>query len=216
MAIQLQDAYNSFSDFKKDISDISLTLFVRWCDRINKFIYRKLLGVDPERFLNSQQITITSGTQTSSLPADFKDITPLGSGIFKLSNTLIPTGERLTKTGYGSQQEGYYINKGLIFFTPIPTQTAFYTLRYSPVITKLTSLNNYFTTDGTQTGTILIPDEYDYLLDSALDIFYTAWDEDPNAEFMANPRFVNALDDIFSNIPQTPTVYGLSDFSANY
>lgn len=216
MPIQLQTAYDALARLKKDISDVSQPTFIEWCDFVNKFIYRELIATEPERYITDGTVTAIAGTYSYALPADFRDITPLGCGLFEVNDDGTYSDRKLAKTSFGSQIRGYYISKGNIILTPTPKQTETFTLRYIPAPTKLTTIAQYFTADGTVTGVEVVPDEYLMYLREALDVQYSVWDEEVGAESYADARFARVLDELIRNIRKDVSTYGISDFSSTY
>jgi hypothetical protein len=216
MPIQLQTAYDSFKRLKKDISDVDLPTFCEWCDFINKFLYRELIATDQERFINALTLTTTIGVASYALPADFRDIGPIGCGLFEVDSTGVQSDRQLTKTGFGQQTRGYYISGSNLILTPTPVITEQYTMRYIPTITQLTTLGQYFTMDGTVTGTEIIPDEYLRNLRDAIDVQYGVWDEEVGAESYSDARFVRSLDELLRNIRKDVATVGLPDFSGTF
>ncbi len=221
MSYSIQQAYTEFKALKKDISDVPQATFVDWCDYINKFIYRALLSTDLARFIKTANINVVSGQTTyliSDIAADFRDISSFNEGIFYSDNQSgIPLESKLTITGFGSQQQGYYFNGLNVVFTPEPQENVLYYLRYSPRIITLTNFaTEYFTLDGTQNGVELIPAEFNDYVRKALDAQYTMWDEEVGAESYADARFVRALNELLTYIKRTPEVYGLTDWSNSF
>lgn len=208
MAITAQDARNQLLLLKKDLSDVDQSTFLQWANAINRAVYRFICGIDPERFTSTQNYTVSSSPQTSTLPADFQDIQRYGMGFYYVDNAGNLTPYPLIQTGPGSQRQGYYIVGSSVVFTGITTGT--YTLRYQPkptAITAMTGAGSYFTQDATSTGKIIIPDEYMDFLVKDLDVYYAQWDEDPSAESLADFRFSRVLAELAANIKKTPDVY---------
>lgn len=202
--MQVQTAYDKFSRFKKDISDVDSSTFIDWADDLNKMLYRHLLGIDPERFIKTQAYAVTA-TGNQTLPADFRDLQAFGCGIYDSNNDLI------TYTGYG-QSSGYYINGSNLVFN----ETGAFTMRYIPTITTIDSLSDYFTVDTLTGGVKIIPDEYSDLVTKFLDVYYTEWDQDLGAEGISDQRFARLLDEFSRTVKRQPAVYGLNDFTTIY
>lgn len=216
MSINLQDAFSSLNRLKKDTSDIPQDTFAEWCDFINKFIYRGLLGVEPERFINEYTFNASAGVTSYALPTDFRSMSHVGTGIFYVDSSGLATTSKLPKTGYGSLVAGYYLKGSNIILTPPSwNQAQTFCLRYAPKQTKLTSLSQYFTLDGTVSGAEIIPDEYLDELVKALDVRYTEWDEEVGAETYADGRFARALEELLRTIRRDPAVFSVFDSSVN-
>lgn len=228
--ISLQEAFQVLLEDLKDISDVPQATFVRWCQYINQFVYRYLLGVDPERFIKEISFPITSGVQIYPVQSDFRDMQTWDTGFFMTNDQGVNTGIRLPLTTPGSGANlngglglwwggafaGYYINGTNYVFVPNPTKNLTLIQRYSPKITKLNAISQYFTTDGTITGFPIIPYEYlEYIL-RALEVKYMIWDEDVNAEGFSDQRFMRCLDELCENIRRQPQAIPMIDFSNIY
>ena len=205
-AFLLNDFRDVFERRKRDISDVDTDVFLEWCNFAARFLYRRLKEVDPEQFVSTQNYTsITSGSQ--ALPTDFKSIRPKNMGLFELDASNSLNGGKLTMTGPGSEEKGYYISGGSIVFTGIPSATSFQ-LRYIPKLTKFTDLSTeYFTMDGTSGGTIILDDEYEDELVSIFDVLYERWDRNTIDEITADQRMVRALSEILEDIRRDVDVY---------
>jgi hypothetical protein len=209
--MQVQTIYNRYLRHKKDLSDVSNALFLDWCDQINKYVYRKLVGIDSNRFITSSTYNISTGTTAYVLPTDFKSTKEYGCGMFEVDDNG-QTDRALTPTGFGSSTFGYYINRGNINITPTNfSATKTYTLRYIPLQTTISGMGDYFTLDTTETGQEIIPDEYQDYVIKALDVLYAQWDEDPGSESLSDFRFTRVMDEMLADIKQGPNFYNLPD-----
>lgn len=215
-SLQVQEAYDAFGRLKRDITDVSLATFKEWCDYLNKFAYRYLIGLDPERFISSEAVNVVAGTSSYSLPADFRSAQTMGTGMFELDTNSNPTGFTLPVTSFGDQGSGYYISGSNIVITPNPTQSASYTFRYIPDVTTIDDLTDYFTIDTTNGGTVILPSEFKEYVVKALDVFYNQWDEDVSMESFSDARFIRALDELASTYKRTPDSYALPDYTLYY
>ena len=215
MAITLTAARTELGNLKQDISDVSNALFISWANHVNRFAYRYIAGIAPERFISTQTFTgITTGAQ--SLNADFDSLLPMGCGLYLVDENGDDTQQQLPLLQFGSPRTGYYIDgAGNIQFLNISTATT-YKMRYIPVATTFTDLTDSFTQDGTASGKEIFPNEYLLELRGALDVMYTQWDEDIPAESFADARFMRALDEIARNIRRAPEVYAMPDMSLIY
>lgn len=216
MAIRVQDAYTSFQRFKKDVSDVDLDLFSEWCDWINKDLYRKMIGTDPNRYIKSQIYNVVSGTSTYSVPTDFRSMDTYGCGIYYMNDDGTDNTRQLPRLSFGSSNTGFYIDKGNIVFTPVPNSDINYKLRYIPTITKINSIADYFTVDVTSTGYETIPDEYMRELVACIDVLYTQWDEDTGMEGVADQRFMNAMDSLANSVRKESNNFIMDDFAQDY
>lgn len=216
--INLQQAYDALKNLLKDISDVPLTTFIQWCDFINAFTYRYLLGVDPDRFLKQVSFPITTGVSTYALQSDFRDMETWNTGFF-ITNNSSPSqtlSQRLPLAGPGVGFPGYYISRGNYIFSPTPTQNITLTQIYAVVQAPLFDIGQYFTLDGTSSSPAIIEYEYLQYVVRALAQQYMVWDEEVGAESYADARFVRALDELCENIRRQPQAMGMLDFSPIY
>lgn len=215
-ALQISTLRTAFENLKKDATDVGVALFSQWCDYINKHIFRVLIGTEPERFIKTSDYSVTSATDTYSLPADFRSIDTFGTGLFYVNDDGTITNRQLPRTSAGSSTPGWYLNKGNIIITPFPTNSLTYRMRYIPNISTLTAYTNYFTDDGTLTGNIIVPDEYLEQMVMIMDKRYTWWDEDPSAEGNADQRYMNAVDEFISSIRRESNNIDMPDSSIDF
>ncbi len=194
-----------YTRHKKNLGDVSSTLFIDWCDKINRNYYRRAIGVDPKRFITSSTISVTSATATYAQPTDFLNIQTKDTGIYIVNNG-VDTDNKLAETGFGSSSVGYYLSSGNIVFTPAPTTSQTYRLRYIPTITAITALSTV----------MVIPDEYIEYAKDAIDVLYDIWDEDASAEGMADQRFTRAIDELCSNLRRDTGAVGIETYSGSF
>ena len=219
MAIQLSTARTALDNQLKDITDVSSGVYLQWCQFLSNFVYRNLVAVDPERFISQATLNVTSGTSTyalATLASDFKDIRPFGCGLFEQNGDGVNTDRKLTHTGFGSSNRGFYISGGNIVMTPVPTKNETLIFRYAPNSPTYTDVTDYFTMDGTSTGVVLIPNEYLHYVQQALVALYEVWDEDLGMEAYADARFVRVLDELLRNIKREPEAYAFPDFTQSF
>lgn len=217
MAIQLSTIRDQFAEYKKDISDVSDSLFLNWMNDIANYIYREMQKADPEVYIS--EVVFNQTTNSRSLPADFRSLVPENTGIFYNDSDGNITNRRLPITQPGDQNIGYYIYQTEFRFTPPDWgQSIPFTLRYIPKRSQFAASSDYFTLDLASDGTEIIPntEEYmDYLI-RALDVQYDQWDEDINQEGIADIRYTRVLDDLLENIRPLPKAYYIDDFSTMY
>lgn len=228
--ISLQQAFTGLQNLLKDISDVPQATFVQWCEFVQEFTYRYLVGIDPERFIVQTNLSIVNGTASYALPVDFHDMQSWDTGLFMTDSQGNNTGVRLPLTSPGSGGgtngnlglyqggafAGYFINGDNLVITPTPTQSLTLIHRYVPTITVLDNINQFFTLDGTVAGFPIIPYEYLQYLVRALAAQYMIWDEDVNGEGFADQRYVRALDEMCENIRRQPQAVPVLDFSSMY
>lgn len=194
-----------FTRHKKDLSDVSTDLFLDWCDQINQFAYRIIWAQDPEQYLTTESYTVASGDNQYALPDNYSNSQVIGAGLYVVENG-VQTDQMLPRTHFGSSTLGYYLNGIYLYFTPIPTATATYNLRYIPTLDSITEL----------TDTMVIPNEFMAYVKNALDVLYTIWDEDPSIEGITDERFVRAMDELAQNIRCDAPVVGLDYFEGAF
>jgi len=81
---------------------------------------------------------------------------------------------KLGETGFGSAEEGFYFNRSNLIFTNAEEKS--FVFRYIPKPVALSSINEYFTLDGTVGGVVLIEDRHKEYLIRALDVMYCDWE----------------------------------------
>ena len=213
MSIQVSEALTKFGRYKQDIGNLDTATFIDWCQNIANDIYRKLVKIEPNKFIGTQNYSVINGTQ--SLPTDFGDIQGLGTGFYLVSNSQIQA-TRLAQTYIGSEQQGFYLQgQSSVVFTGFQTAQT-YTLRYAKSLTQIVDENSYFTLDTLSTGVELIPTQYMDFLVKALDLYYTQWDNVETAESFADTRYVRLLNEFLENYLRTPTIYPTEDNFSNY
>jgi len=207
--IQLQQAKNSFQRLKKDISDVSDTLFVEWCQYIVNYLYDQIVGTTDDRLRKSYSFSFSSGASTITLPTDFDAINVGGTGVF-LTDTSGNVVSALTKTSFGSTEYGYYLDGNSLVITGAPYTSQAAILRYVGDAPVFSALTEYFSSDKTLTGTPIFKDADLEGIVRALDVQYCIWDEDISMEALADQRFVRALSQILSRARRTVETYNLN------
>lgn len=207
----LSELRDEFLLLKKDLSDVDNEVFVSWVRNIQRYIYRRMNSVDPSWYAKSQNYAVFTGTQ--SLPADFGSINAMDTGFYLISSDGTPSSRRLFPTNFGSRRPGFHLNgKSEVVFSGINNPRP-YILRYTPRTTPVTSINDYFTVDGTVNTIEIVPDEFLEFIIKALDVYYSQWDEEVSSEGFADARFVRVMDDLFAQLPRTPQVYDMNSFN---
>lgn len=199
-----QNVYDQFSA-EKDISDVSTALFEQWIDHINRTVYRELIDADPERFITSTTFSISTSPETEALPAGFRDITTMGTGIFERNSDGDDTETQLTRSGFGSSAKGYYFSGSNIVFTGY-TSAQTLVMRYIPTVSQITDLST----------SLVIPDEYLRNVQDIVNVLYSIWDEDVSGESYANARVVGAMNDLLSNIRRDSAVYEIPSINTYF
>lgn len=202
------EARAEFLKRKKDISDVDAIsgTFLQWCNYINRYFYRQVTNIMPESYLKTQVYTTVIGTESYTLPTDFQDIQPQGTGLFEISASGINTDYRQAITNFGSSKNGFYLNLTSIVFTPKPTEVRSYNFRYIPLLSNLKA----------ESDTFLIPNRFSEHLMNALDSCYNIWDEDANSELFNDQRFIRTMNEMVSLINPIGQAYLLPDFTTEY
>jgi hypothetical protein len=214
--LQLTTAFTQLGYRLQDVSDIDTNTRIQWAQFVSDFIYKEIVKTEPERFIASTTINVTSGTAAHTLPSDFLHVQSWGTGLYVPNDDGTANNTRKALTGYGSQQDGYYITGNFLTLTPVPTASDTLVFRYIPKPPIYTSINDYFSSDKLLTGKEIIPDWATEYLVNALVTMYGQWDEDPNLESFADIRFSRSLDELLRTIRKQPDCYPLEDSSLMY
>ena len=215
-AIPLAEAYQALKNQLKDISDVPQATFIQWCEYINDFTYRYLLGVDPDRFTKTTSLSVINGQSTYSIPSDFRDQSAWNTGLFITDNNGYTTSQRLPLSGPGQGFPGYFISRGNLILTPTPAENATLAWIYTVKNGRLSTIDQYFTMDGTANGIPIIELEYLLYVTRALACQYQIWDQEIGEESFADQRFQRALSELCENIRRQPSAMGLLDQSQMY
>jgi len=203
----VSEIYTIWARQKQDVSDVSDDIFLDWCDWLNKFAYRHILGINSERFIEETTMNATSGQEWIYLPTDFRDIQRFGCGLYVYTDgTRNETS--LTITNPNSSTAGYYIKNDRLYLRPTPVESATYMLRYAPDEPVITLATDYFIS--------ALDARYTQYIVQALNVLYNEWDENLGAEGISEARFVRLLDELSRNVSQEPTVYAMEDTSLNF
>lgn len=205
-----RDIYTSFSEYKRDIADVTLNNFFYWLNFTLNFVYKRTKGIDPERYIKEKLYTITTTPYSSDLPTDILDINQSSCGLY-LMDGANPTTTKLGLSSYGSQKSGFYFTSNKIVFTGQNLNGKSFTMRYIPTIAKIDSLDDYISTDTTNLTPEIVEERHiDYLVKS-IDVLYEQWDANPNGESLADFRFVRALGEILDGFKRTPQISSTQD-----
>lgn len=215
-AIQLSAARTALSNDLQDISDVTTSLYLQWCQYLSDYVWEVVTLADPGRYIVEYQINVSAGTSNYALPAGFMSLQAFGCGIFVQDNQGQNTDQQLSITGFGSSSTGYYIQDDEIILTPTPTQSGVNILRYIPEPPTYTALTEYFTVDKLSTGKQIVPGRFIQYVVRALEVLYSIWDADAPMESLADQRFQRALSELASRISRPPMAYGLPDFSQQF
>lgn len=79
------DLKTRFSNFKKDIADVTDIVLLNWIDDLNTFTHNLIAGIDAERLISQINFTVTHDDQQLALPADFQSIRHWQTGLYKNS-----------------------------------------------------------------------------------------------------------------------------------
>lgn len=206
--MKVSDARNEFLLRVKDTSDIDALggAFLKWCNYVNRYFYRQVTNIMPESYIKNQVYSTVVGTESYTLPTDFQDIIPMGTGLFEISAAGVNTDNRQALTNFGSTKNGFYLNLTSIVFTPKPKEVRSYNFRYIPLLTDLSSESSVFQ----------IPDRFSDHLMNVLYSCYCVWDESGNDEVFNDQRVMRSMQEMVTNINPVGQAIGLPDFSSEY
>jgi len=167
-------------------------------------------------FQDNEVITGASGGSATANGEPVYNINLNGSTGYSLYGNTYRDGGRsssgnLVETSFGSKDQGYYFSGSNIVFTGVKDRN--YLQRYVPKSVSLSSIDEYFTLDGTATGVLLVEDRHKEYLLRAIDVYYSQWDEDLSYESIADFRLVRALDEVMQTYKRTPKVYQIDDYT---
>lgn len=80
--MQVSEIKTSFEREKSDISDVTDPIFCEWVNFAVSYIFENVKGVDPGRFVKSQQYSFVVPPQQEDLPSDFSDIRQTNCGVY--------------------------------------------------------------------------------------------------------------------------------------
>ena len=212
--LQISSLKTSFTNLKKDTSDVSDSLFTEWVQYCSDFVYNRIANSTPDKLFKTYSFVIGSGVTSVTLPTDFRDVARFGSGVYETKDGL--PADPLALTGYGATDHGYYISDSSLYITDAPNQSTTYILRYIPLAPVYTSTSDYLSDDKTLTGKPIIRDEDREYIIRALDVQYSIWDEDLGMEATADARFVRILSDMLSRTRSTPGVYNVQSYNSAF
>lgn len=132
-----------------------------------------------------------------------------GAPVYSINN-----GNRLGETGFGSTDEGFYLNRSNLVFTGASTKS--FVGRYLPKPIVLSATTEYFTLDGTASGVVIIEDRHEEYLIKACDVLYEQWDDNNGAESVSDFRMVRALGDVLETYKRTANVAKMDNPINNY
>lgn len=199
MALTATLARTNYDAFKRETTDVDATTFYYWCDYVNKEFYRMLIGTDPERVITSTTYSVSTSPSTQALPAGFRDMATMGTGLYVRDSSGADTTEQLVRTGFGSTEKGYYLSGSNIVFTGINSSLTI-VLRYIPAVTTI----------STGAGEFSIPDEYTPYVVNALDILYSRWNDETDGEANADSRWIRLMEECFSSIRRDANIFLLT------
>ena len=208
-SLLVSSVYTQFGYMKRDISDVPSAAFIQWCNFINLFLWRYLVGIDPKQLTTTTTITDDTTDSGQYLPSDFNHIQPFDCGFYEVDDSgNIKQNPELITAPYSSSN-GYYIEDGKVIFTPEDRPNSVtYRLRYIPNEPELDALTDTFFAS--------ITGAYMEMLVHDLDKYYSQWDESAGMESLADFRFSRTLDEFARNIKKEPNVYALESSAIGF
>lgn len=206
--IKVSEARAEFLQRMKDVSDVDAIAgtFLKWCNYVNRYLYREFTNIMPEQYIQTQTYNIVAQTINYALPATFQDIIPQGTGLYLVGTNGVPAETRLPTTSFGSTSTGFYMTATNLVMTPIPASAVTYILRFIPLLSDLVA----------ESDTFVIPQRFSQHLMNVLETCYSVWDVDNQAEAWNNDRVIASLNELVSLIKPDSQAYGLPSFSDSY
>ncbi len=147
------------------------------------------------------RLSYTGGDTTTNIYWDKLDL------VENETNGNDETDAKLGITGYGSQEEGYYLRGADVVFTGNQQITDnYYVMRYIPAPPTIDALTDYITVDATSATSQIVEDRHLEYMVKAIDVLYSQWDNDPSGESLADFRFVRALGGILDGFNRQPQI----------
>lgn len=182
--MNVSEIQTAFENYKGENFDNDK--FYKWLNYADRFLYEKLCLIEPEKFIKTQNFTVTGGTPNYTLPADFGHINALGTGFYSVDSEGNPVGKFFT-THYGSLSTGFYLTNSEVYFTG--NLNGSIVLRYVPT-------RNVLSDDADSlAGGERFKDFYEQVLNKYFAIDY----EEAEEEGVSEKRLKNILEEIFSN-----------------
>ncbi len=188
--------------------------FARWANFTLDFLYRKISGIDPLRFVREIDLVIegvgSTGKAAKEKPSNMMSIKGNDLGFYVLGeNGEIQSGP-LLRTGIGSSATGYYFQGGNVVFTGL---WGSWTIRcfYIAKRTRLTGAESAGATDIVLSEMV----GWEELLEQMLERLYQIGDEEKNNEIFAEGRVGELLEEFLAqfSVDDVPLSYtDLSDF----
>jgi hypothetical protein len=213
--LKVQNVIDAFERYKRDIDDVGANEILEWVQFTVNFIYNEAKGVDPERFTKGTYFRATIAAPTGNLPVDFMDLNQTTCGFYKSDTaTTGITDNKIGVTGYGSTDEGYYLDGATVVFTGFEDQ--YLQMRYMPLPPVFTLTTDYLTVDKLVTGKVIVEDRHLEYMVKAVDVLYEQWDDDASKESLADFRFVRALGGILEHYNRRPQISMMKNPSDNF
>lgn len=130
--------------------------------------------------------------------------------------------KKLGVTGYGNPNLGYYLEGSNIVLTgggyPYNRQILDldFVMKYIPLPPTIDALADYITVDGTANTAMIVEDRHLEYMVKAVDVLYEQWDDNNQAESVADFRFVRALGNLIDGYNRTPQVSTMKNPSSNF
>jgi len=119
---------------------------------------------------------------------------------------FVYTNRKVAVTGFGSYNNGYWVDLTNLTKTPTPSTSEVYIMRYLPRLSSLATL---------ATETLIPTPDFDEFVRDSVDVYWNQWRQSPD-EFTAQQRATASLKDLLKQIRKTPGVMKFSRRDALY
>jgi len=198
--VQFEDAIDD------EIEDIK---FNRWINHLCDYLYRRILKVDPLRFVQIARWTLSGidgfGKVTVPMPADLKTLKYDGLGFYLLDESGQPQA-LIPRADYGETGLGYRIEGSLVRLSGV-IEGRVVECRY------IAKRNRY---DGNDDYDLVLEElgEYDEMILEGLKRLYAIGEDERNDEVFAEGRFLDLVEEMLDDIAPDDKVLAIpaSDF----
>lgn len=204
MAILVSTVRTKLDERLKDTRDLSSAELISMAQELNTLMYDEAVRQDSSRYIASTSYSVSSSPSTHALPSGLNSFNSDGCGLFVQDASSNLTGEKLTKTGYGSKRRGYYLEGDNIIFTGIENCTVIF--KYIPEIAEIT----------TESGEFFVPDRYIPAVVQGMVAMYYRYQEDEERESLAWQKYEPLFSRFLDNLKRGSKVILLPDFDQGF